>query len=301
MSDVEIIEAIRLSHPILLDTPAGVLSIIAHYGRPNVYTFSGREKITITTYHYPAVKTIYTKRSLAWLTVIRDIVGSVGDTIYLRGYDDSNVVLFSFNMSTHTFTYLTRIGLCLSLCISPTRCVYVHRGYGLVSYPLDSIPPVGKEIPSTILTRTESESFFSRGSVYIIGGTDHNYQKVDDCTRYDTNENKWHPVASLPVPSRVLSMTEKDGSLVVITTTADVFIHNMDKNAWSKAEWDKDFMKLSSLLLRYSNGKFYAVSEANKRNPVNIVWESSSPEEPWEPILEIPQATSAVHIHLNTE
>lgn len=302
MSDVEIIEAMRLSDLTLFASPTGVLSIIAHYSRPNVYSFRLGAGIEVTAYHLQSEEHIIYNRPIPdEISNICHIIGTVGDIIYFQGMKRGmDYILFTFDISTHVSTYKGRIDGTLSPSVSPTGQIYLCGGFDGAFHKLDLITMVKTELPDMIVPRIDCKSFFHNGSIYTIGGLDTSYGDIADCERFDIERNKWYTIASLPVPSRVMTLVEKDGSLIAVTMKKQVFVYDPEKDEWQILKWDKDFTKLELGTLQYYRGKFYAVSEEDRENPTAVVWESSSPETPWNTILKLKKHfRSKVNAYLN--
>ena len=295
MSDIEIIQAIRHSGPTLESTPAGVLSIVARYSRPNVFTFSTSDKVYVTTYHYtikePPVTTSHTKHLLEGFQKIHNIIGEIGDDVYLVGFNArAGLIVSSFNLSTQTFTYRDMINHDCSLILSP-KCLYIcirgsFRQYDLVTSEVTILPanPSGKSVIGCHYhdggVCAFGGCYYYRGSIYIFGGS-----APTKCERFDVKENKWYDIAPMPHQTMDMCITEKDGCLVVVAASR-LFIYSPEKNEWTTLDRDETALLET---VRYSNGKFTAVSKANHHNPMSVL-ECTSPERPWKPILTMGEA-----------
>ena len=304
MSDIETIQALRQSDKVLENTPAGVLSVIARYSRPNVYTFPKTEEMHITTHHY-SVTTPPVTIILNWPCIIHCIIGTIGDDIYFVGLKKWECGIFSFSMQSRTFTFLRKIDSFDSMCISFTGDIYICGSeLGPRFSKLDRITGEEITLPGMIARRVECGCYYYNGSVYAFGGFE-NHIETGKCERFDIKENKWYKIESMPSPNSYTDcICERDGCLFLITTKKRIFMYDIEKDAWSIPEWNEAFARLKVETLRYNRGKFYAISEANGDNPMRIIWESSSPERPWKPILDLDKRSSrtcCVYLHLTYE
>ena len=302
MSDVEIIEAMRLSDPTLLGTPAGILSIISHYNRPDVYVFRGYSEVIM--YHHtieePFVKTLETSN---WsFDCVSRIIGAIGDIIYLEGIDKKDYILLAFDMRTCVLTYRCKMRLYSSICISSSGDMYMYDTFGNF-YKFDPTTLVETKLPSITRLKTECQCFYHNGSVYALGGTNKNFVTTKHCERFDIRENKWYTITSSPSPLTISFITVKDESLIItaIRRNKSVFVYNTEEDKWTTVKWDKDFTKLPLRMLQYNRGKFYALTGACGHNPMNVIWETDSPEQPWRSILEMAIASShpKLRVYLN--
>ena len=296
MSDVEIIEAMRLSDAVLESAPVGILSIVAHYSRPNVYTFSGDGKIAVTGWHFgikeKPVEKLCDGRGLSR---VHRIIGAIGDNIYLTGVGNEwKHILASFNLRTLTFMHCGVIERLASMCISPAdHSIYVCRGYdrtgsNLGFYKRNLITFKDTELPAMIVTKFRQKLFFYNGSVYVLGGLDKTRFTTAVCERFDVKENKWYSIAPMPYPAEVMSVAAGEGNLTLITTKPHTCeTYDPIENKWTILSWDETYTQLSIGALQYNNEKFLAVSNADEHNPEMVVWEFTSPEKVWNSVLKL--------------
>lgn len=300
-SDVEIIGAIRLSDPTLEATPTGVLSIIAHYSRPNVYTFSKPHDMYLTTYHYSAegpliTTTSYEGKHLGRLHSISYIIGVVGDNIYLTGFSAINAVISSFNMCTRTFTFRGYVEHPSCTFVLSSECFFVCGGINNNSFWRRNLI-TGEEtaLPDMIVDKMLYGHYFYRDSVYIFGGRSGD-RTLRDCERFDVKENKWYKLPLMPRAGSDIRVIEKDGCLILVTIEEWVFSYSPEKNTWTTLEWDEHFMKLSLESFQYNRGRFWAISEPTNYDSTTI-WESTTPEKPWNPILKRAKVNRGPKVH----
>ena len=285
---MEIIQAIRQpSNPTLLATPTGVLSIIAHYSRPNVYAFSNFDKVcTMRMYHYTVEgSTIGSHPSR--LHIIQDVIGAIGDNIYLDGYDKvSGWMIYSFSLQTHAFKGLWSTEGPSFKCLLSTESLYMFDIEP--SFCRCDLITGGKiELPSMIDSEDNDPHYFLYNDTIYVSG--------EHCQRFDIKENKWYKMPPLPVPAKVVATTVKDGHLYLITAGGDFFMYNPEKDTWMTLKVDIIIALLSIEKLHYSEGRFTVVS---KTDTSMTVWESTVPEEPWKAILRI-EGNHHLHLTIN--
>ena len=308
MSDLEIIEAMRLSHPILSDTPVDILSIIARYSRPNIYIFIDDEEPGILEYRCLTkellVRVVHTEQISYLVKKIHHIIGTVGDTLYFLGIDHKGGhILFSFDLSSHIFTYWCKVPNSESVSVSSDGYLYGYEGGGTF-YRLDPITSAITRLPNMIFPKDGCECFFHDNSIYAIGGTTEDLHYTANCQRFDISENKWYTIAPLPTALNTMTITVKDGTLVITSMREDekVFIYSMIENKWTTEKRSKDFAKFSLETLEYNRGTLYALSIPERSTPYSIVWERTEQPRQWIPIFEMAEeydSDQKAHIHLH--
>lgn len=306
MSDVEIIEAVRLSALSLFTSPIGLLSLIAHYSRPNVFIFTKTKEMEVVTTHYTVENSTVTRsHGLApgELDYVYYLAGAIGDDIYFGGHSSRYLwALSSFSMRTHTFTYR-----CSTTPVSIISKKYVYacgeysrRDKRVRFRRCNPITGKNRKLPDMIVARGEKDGYgycSYKGNIYIFGGFDKNGDKISSCERFDIKENKWYNIAPMPFPAAHIHVIAKDDGLILVTIEGSVFMYNPVKNEWTTLLWDEAFIKLDLKTLQYSRGRFIAVSDADL---ITTIWESTSPEKPWNPILKLPSNLYS-HIYLTEE
>ena len=285
MSDVEIIRLIRSSGSTLLATPTGVLSIISHYSRPNVFTFSETQR-TYTTWHC-SIEGSYSEQTLECSYSTNQIIGCVKDTIYLRGYSSKHGwCIFSFDIGTRAFRHLWRVDNVTAMCHVSAASMYMceptpdRKMFGFQMYDLVTGRKKGQA--TVINPRYDHKSFLHNGSVYILGGDDKG-KPTAKCERFDINERKWVLMSPMPLPAKGISVVAKDGCIYLITSEGYSFMYNPEKNTWTTLKLDEAFAKLPLESLQYNKGKFIAITRADNSNPTMILEvDSTTPERPWQ-------------------
>ena len=306
MSDVEIIQAVQSSDPTLFSTPMGVLSIIAHYSRPNVFTFPKYGKVrAITTYHY-TVEGSTTRscndRPLHNLYHIHSLIGVVGNNVYLKGFDILlGWMVYSFSVQTQTFKGLWSIEGADHPCLVSPEAIYEFGPgsrfcmYNLTTGSRTKLPTMvgGKHDPSYFLYKDTMEASHPRlcTAIYVFGGNGRRYS-TKKCWRFDIKENKWYDIAPMPLPARGIRVAVKDGCLYLTTAMGYFFMYNMEKDTWTTLKLDKTIAALPVEKLHYNEGRF---TVATKVGNSMIIRESTAPEEPWKVVLTI---EGDHHVHL---
>ena len=295
VSDVEIIQAVQSSHPTLGDTPLGVLSIIAHYSRPNVYTFPRGKACTMTTYHY-TVEGSTTRSPPEQPNPIRSLIGATGSNIYLIGFNTLlGWMVYSFSVQTQTFKCLYPIeGPYCSYLLSPGSIYEFHPALSFYKY--DLITGMKTQLQSMVSSKQDSGYFLYNDNVYVFGGDGHR-RYITACQRFDIKENKWYDISPMPSPVRGIHVTAKDGCLYIVTREGCFFTYDPEKDTWSVPELDRDLTVLSAEKLHYSGRRFTAVSKVGNSMIIREV-ESTTPKEPWKLVLTI---EGVHHVHLTDE
>ena len=322
MSDIEIIEAIRQSAPTLESTPAGVLSIVARYSRPNVFIFSTSNEMHVAMYHYtvkepPRTITIFREGLLRGLCRVHNVIGVIGDDVYLNGVNErSEPILSSFNLSAHTLTFRGKTGNwgCMAI-LSPT-CLYICGGRSKTSFRRRDLSTLEETpLPDMIVSKTFNGWYYYKDNLYIFGGFYAGEGRTNRCERFNIKENKWYNIApmetwsprlqaAVPRPAVDMRVTEKDGFLI-IATMEGLIMYNPVRDEWSEVHEEAKLPSSSISLeaFQYNRGKFWAVSDANTYNPITV-WGSASLEGPWESILRtsnFKNVAICTYLHLTDE
>ena len=304
MSDIEIIQAIRSSDPVLENTPLGVLSIIAHYSRPNVLTFSKTSK-TYTMHHCSTGGGTYSEQTLECPYSASHIIGVDRDTIYLKGFNsDRGWSIFSFDIRTRTFRYRLHINCGTALCIlSLDHMTSESRGskasmyisefsyWGMFSFYKHNLITGESEVLLNMSgLRSDYASFLYKDNIYIFGGND-NGMPTTKCERFDTKENKWIETAPMRYLVKGIHVTAKDNFLYLIAEGGDFLMYDPEKNKWTILKRDDTLAAFPLETFQYNKGKLVAITQPTKDSP-SIVLEvdSTTQQFPWEPVLTIGKA-----------
>ena len=296
---MEIIQAAQLSDPTLFSTPPGVLSIIAHYSRPNILTFPKSGKVDVTmTYDYTIEgSTIrsHDEQSLFGLHTIHSLIGAVGDNIYFTGVNImSEWTIYSFSVQTQTFKALWTIKYPDYAFLLSQESMYEFPP-GLISYRYDLITGVKTKLPDMINRTYDPSYFLYKDNIYVFG---------EDCQRFDIKENKWYKMSPMPVQRRGIPpmshsvicnrTTVKEEKLYLITAEGNFFMYDPEKDTWVILTLNEVFPLLYVEKLQYSSGRFTVVSTTHTSTTIREV-DSTTPEKQWKVVLTI---EGNHHVHL---